>query len=171
MNPQTTQPNWDKVLADIGSASSGPFFFPKTPKTKIRLICQDPDPTKFFVFVQTEYKGKPKQKVIVLGKVISTDGKELSSQWTNKVVPIIIAKTALKGIIAQLAEGYDLFDPEKGYGLSIIKTGKGTETDYNVIVSPQPVPLGDAEMPHESLEEFAAMFAARSSNSKEEGDW
>lgn len=156
-------PDWDAALNALKSQGSGPFFFLKAPKTRLRLVCLNEDVTAFYAGAQTFFRNKPKTKYVVFGQVISADGKEggLDPKWQKKVVPIVITKTVLTGIIALLAEGYELFDEQEGFGLTITKTGSGTDTDYNVLPSPSMIPLSAEEWPEKELEEYAAELTAR----------
>ncbi len=142
----------------------------------------EPDETQFFRLGTTYFKGKPKQKAIFFAKIISTDLKDkLDERWQNKIVPVVVAKTALKAIISYLSEGYDFFGPE-GYGVVIMKSGKGTDTEYNVMPSPQPIPLDlkDYDTPEMNLDEYAELLTQNSmkrseklgeGGGTEEGDW
>jgi hypothetical protein len=161
--PGVSAVNWDQILNTMNESSSGPFFF----VTRIRLLCLEDSLEHFFAPATTYFKGKPKTKFVVFGTVLSSDGGSkgpLSDQWKNKLVPIVITKTTLTGILAILAEGYELFDPETGHGINIMRSGTGTDTDYNVNPSPQPVALDldSMEQPEKSLVEFAEALSERS---------
>ena len=168
--------NWENVLNNLGSEGSGPFFFLKSSKTRIRILCFEDNVEQFFAMGTTVFQGKPKQKAIFFGTVISTEGRELSEKWANKIYPIVVTKTALKGILSILAEGYELFDPANGYGITILKSGKGTDTEYNVMPSPNPVPIDieGMDMPEMSLVEYAELLTTNSAakaGGATEGDW
>ncbi len=180
--PKQKAPDWGSVLEGLASGSSGPFFFVKANRTRLRLVNYEPDETQFFRLGTTYFKGKPKQKAIFFAKIISTDLKDkLDERWQNKIVPVVVAKTALKAIISYLSEGYDFFGPE-GYGVVIMKSGKGTDTEYNVMPSPQPIPLDlkDYDTPEMNLDEYAELLTQNSmkrseklgeGGGTEEGDW
>lgn len=160
MAPQAPkkQPNWQKALDDLASGSTT-FFFMKQPKTRIRLVNQETDPEHFFMPVTSVFRGKEKVKYLVMGVVISTEGRELADNWKNKIVPIVMPKTVIKSILTYLAEGYDFFDPKEGYGITIAKSGSGMEMDYTVLPSPQAVSLPEKVIPADkTLEDFAAAF-------------
>lgn len=164
-NPQNPrQPNWQKALDELGDGS-GPFFFFKASKTNVRLVCFEENPEHFFAAATTVFKGKPKSKYVVFGQVLKTQGRDLSEKWINKIVPLVITKTALKSIISLLAEGYELFDPAQGFGITLMKSGSGTDTEYNVMPSPQVVPLNLDELtrPEKSLIEYADELTNNSS--------
>lgn len=166
--------NWDDLLETMNSSSSGPFFFVKAPRTRIRLACFSDDQREFYAEATTVFKGREKSKFVVFGVVLSTEGhgaKPLGDQWKEKVIPIVITKTTLKGIISLLAEGYELFSPKEGYGITINKSGTGTDTDYNVNPSPNPVPCNFAKMeqPEKTLQDYAEELTARSQQRGEKG--
>jgi hypothetical protein len=157
------------LLDSIGSGTGGEFFFVKSPKTKVRLLNFQDDPQEFFAPVKTVYRNKEKTKFMIFAKVIGVDGqgaKPLGDNWKNKVAPLVITKTALKAIITLLAEGYDLFDPEEGYGVTIIRSGSGTDTDYTATPSRDPIPvdLNSLEMPEVDLFEMAARLEAKNAS-------
>lgn len=173
-NPRP-QPNWQKALDELGDGT-GPFFFFKSKKTNLRLVCLEDDPEKFFAGATTYFKGKPKTKYIVFGQVLKTADKELSDKWKGKIVPLVLTKTAIKSIISLLAEGYELFDPAQGYGIVLMKSGAGTDTEYNIMPSPNPVPIdfSKLEMPEKSLEDYADDLTAKgqnNENNKSKEDW
>lgn len=172
-NPPKAAPNWQKALDELGDGS-GPFFFLKSPKTNVRLVCLEEDPEKFFAGATTVFKGKPKTKYVVFAMILKTQGRELAEKWKNKVIPLVLTKTAIKSILSLLSEGYDLFEPENGFGITIMKSGAGTDTEYNIMPSPQAVPIpADVIMPEKSLIEYADDLtnnsASRSEKSSE--DW
>lgn len=172
---QPKMPNWQKALDELGEGG-GPFFFLKSPKTNVRLICLEDDPEKFFAGATTVFKGKPKTKYVVFALILKTQGRELSAKYANKIVPLVLTKTAIKSILSLLSEGYDLFDPAGGYGITIMKSGAGTDTEYNIMPSPQPVPFvpADYTLPEKSLIEYADELtnnSAERSSSKTQEDW
>lgn len=173
---KTQSVDWGQVLDQLATSASGPFFFVKANKTKLRLICLEEDERNFFCPATTYFKGKPKEKMIMFAIVLGTDKGELSEKWVDKIVPVVVTKTALQGIISILADGYDLFSAEGGHGITIIRSGTGTDTTYNVLPSPQPVPidLNQYEAPELSLIEYAEMLSQRGGNqpaNENEGDW
>src|SRR5512144_231222 len=93
------QPNWQKALDELAAGASGPFFFQKAPKAKIRLVNLEHDPEKFFLPVTSNFRGTAKTKYLVFGVVIATEGQELSEKWRNTIVPIVLTKTAVKAIL------------------------------------------------------------------------
>lgn len=163
MSDSKQQPNWQKALDALASEGSGAFFFLKQPKTQIRLVNLEQDPEHFFLPVTSIYRGQPKTKYIVFGVVLKTQGKELSEKYQNAIVPIVFNKTTIKGILSLLAEGYELFDPAEGYGITIMKSGTGLDTDFNLMPSPHAVPMDMTKLkqPEKTLEDFAAEFSNR----------
>lgn len=172
-NPNKPMPNWQKALDELGDGT-GPFFFFKSKKTNLRLVCLEDDPEKFFAAATTMFKGKPKTKYIVFGQVLKTADRELSDKWKGKIVPLVLTKTAVKSIISLLAEGYELFDPANGYGVTLMKSGAGTDTEYTIMPSPSPVALdlSKLEMPEKSLIDYADELTAKgATESKSKEDW
>lgn len=99
-------------------------------------------------------------KYLILAVVISSDEEDL-------VRPVILPKTPLQDILSILAEGYDLFDPEEGFGISINRTGSGLDSKYSVLPSKKAFPLADElEWPPEDLDEFADLFAKNAKDRK-----
>lgn len=163
---QPKQPDWQKALDALASEGSGAYFFLKQPKTQIRLVNLEHDPEHFFLPVTSIYRGQPKTKYLVFGVVLKTPGKDLLDKYVNAIVPIVFNKTTIKGILSLLAEGYDLFDPKEGYGITIMKSGTGLDTDFNLMPSPHAVPLDmeKVKQPEKTLEDFAAEFSNNQRN-------
>lgn len=162
-------PDWEAVLSGLQSGIGGEFFFVKSPKTRVRLLCFEEDLTHFFAPATTSYQGREKTKYVVFAKVIETAGqgaKPLSDEWKGKVAPLVITKTALNGILGVLSEGYDLFDEEEGYGVTIIRSGSGTDTDYTVMPSQGPVrvDLSKMEMPEGSVFDYAQKLTEKNAS-------
>lgn len=158
--------NWASVLESLKSESSGDLFFVKAQKTRIRIVNLEDDPRNFFCPAMTTYRGKPKQKMIFFGIILGTDKGELSEKWVNKIVPIVVPKTALQGILGILADGYDLFSETEGHGITIVRSRTETDTTYNVLPSPKPVPidLSQFEPPELTLMEYAEQLTQRGKN-------
>jgi hypothetical protein len=174
-----TPDQWQSLLDSVSTGIGGEFFFVKSPKTTMRLLCFQDNPLEFYAPVESYFRGKQKTKFIIFGHIISTEGqgaKPLSDDWKTKVAPIVITKTALKAILTLLAEGYELFDPEEGHAIKIIKSGSGTDTDYTATPSrdPYPVDVSSLEMPEGDLFEMAQKLtdknAARNQGS-DDGDF
>ncbi len=142
---------WQKVLDGIGE--EGQFMFLKKAKTRIRLVMPDKGSKKPFRTVTSIYRGKPRTKYMMLA-VDMDEGDNI------QVRGLVAGKRAYKAIVSFLAEGYDLFHPTKGYGLTLIKTGTGPDTSYTAIPSHKAVPLPDeiltADLP--DLDKVAVEF-------------
>lgn len=166
---------WQNLLDDMQSGQGGPFFFPGEGKTRLRLVAQEGTSDEFFAETRAVFRGKEKVKYIVLAYVVGSSSKELPEEMKGKITPVVVSKTVLRGILSLLAEGYDLLDPEDGHGLTLIRSGKGLDTSYNVMPSPTSVVLpDDLEFPVETLEELAQMYYTqsleRSQNSSKSGE-
>jgi hypothetical protein len=142
---------WQKVLDGIGE--EGQFMFLKKAKTRIRLVMPDKGSRKPFRTVTSIYRGKPRTKYMMLAV-------DMDADEGFQVRGMVAGKRAYKAIVSFLAEGYDLFNPTKGYGLTLIKTGTGPDTSYTAIPSHKPVPLPDeilnADLP--DLDKVASEF-------------
>lgn len=150
---------WSNLLNDLNTAGSGDFFFPKTGRTRLRLIPEEGTEDQFFTQVDSVYRGQTKTKYILLAIVLGTDQGPLDEKWVNKVVGVVVSKVVLKGIVQLLAEEYDLLS-EEGHGITIVRSGNGQfDTTYTVLPSQKVVPIPEeAEMPEMTLEEMAEEF-------------
>lgn len=130
---------WQEMLDDLGSESNDPrIYFIKPGRNRIRLVPEDNDPKKFFYKFSRVYDGTTRTKFLLRGVVMG--GKK--SEDTPRVQAISVGKVVITQILNQLAEGYDLFDPKKGRGITVVKKGEGVQgTSYTTLVSPDPVPL------------------------------
>ena len=147
---------WGEILSSLSSSSM--YFRPKEGRTRVRLLLPKGEaPTKFYREVQTSYNGKVKPRYLVMALIF--DGEGVSPEMAKTATPMVIAKTVLKGIISLLVEGYDLFDPEEGHGLTIIRTGQGLNTDYSVMPSQKPIPIpADITWPSDDFDTIAETF-------------
>jgi len=136
---------WQAMLDELQSGASGPNFFLKAGKTRIRLIpepgTEDDETPTFFVPVTSSYRGKERPKYLLSAVVLGAEGRELREDQINTVIPVVVPKSVLQDILNNLASGWDLFDLMTGHGISIMKSGSGLNTDYNVTMSPKPIPL------------------------------
>jgi len=149
---------WQGLLDQLSETTSGPFFFIKEGKTRVRLVPQKETSDHFFVETTRVFRGKTRSRYIILGVVAGVSTQELSDEWKTKVAPIVVPKTVVKSILQLLAEGYDLLGPE-GNGITIIRDGKGIDTSYNVLPSPKPIPIPDGlTYPDSTLEELSQEF-------------
>jgi len=129
---------WQEMLDDMGTESNDPrIYFIKSGRNRIRLVPEDNDPKKFFYKFSRTYEGVTRAKFLIRGVVM---GKK--SDEAPQIQAISVGKMVVTQILNQLAEGYDLFDPKKGRGVTIVKKGEGREgTSYTTLVSPDAVPL------------------------------
>lgn len=149
---------WEGLLSNLGSGG-GEFFFPRTGRTRLRLVVPDQDILPHFYREVYNSYGKP--KYLVLGIIYSSPSDDGEDSGDPDVVrPIILPKTCLKDIIGLAAAGYDLFS-EDGHGITITRSGTGMRnTSYSVIASvkPQSVDLENLEWPEGDLDEIAERF-------------
>jgi hypothetical protein len=172
---------WQGLL-DILDASSGggDVYYLKQPKTRIRLLlpsmspayvpeegnAEDDDDTQFFAETTKYYQDQARTNFLIFALILGTSEKSDQNVSQTKVRAIRLPKTALRGIVGQLAEDWDLFDPKGGHGLVIEKIGgaNSERTSYNIQVSPKPVPVdpGALEWPNKDLWQIAEDETARS---------
>lgn len=128
---------WQELLDDMGTESNDPrIYFIKAGRNRVRLVPEDNDPKKFFYKFSRTYEGVTRAKFLIRGVVMGKKDDEA------RIQAISVGKTVVTQILNQLAEGYDLFDPKKGRGITIVKKGEGREgTSYTTLVSPDAVPL------------------------------
>lgn len=132
-------PNWGSLLEDLQAGGSANFIFAKKPRNRIRLIHDPAQP--YFVEVSSTFRrngevGNTKTKYMVLAIEPETDDED-----GPKVKGLIVSKTVFRQIVGLLAEGYDFWDPEKGHGITINKTGTGLQTQYTVMPSQKSQPV------------------------------
>jgi hypothetical protein len=153
---------WQNLVQKMGGGESD-FLFPQVGRTRVRLVWADADSDPIRA-VNSSFQNRVKTKYVLWG--YSPDDEE------SKLKIVVVPKTVGTGILALLAEGYDLFDPAEGHGISIIRSGSGLDTQYNVMPSPKPVPLPPEivtqiegrtlDQASQRYEEFNANRAARS---------
>ena len=149
---------WQTLLD--GMQSGGAFLFPQEGKTRLRLVL--PEGENMYHFYREVINSYGRTKYLIVAIVPSSDD-------ANLVRPIILPKTPLQDILTILAEGYELFSPEEGFGITITRTGSGLDSKYSVLPSPKPVPLDpeEFEWPDEDLDEFAELFAKNAKDRKQ----
>lgn len=166
---------WQNLLDTLDASSGGgDVYFLKQQKTRIRLVHPDLQPGShgsdeeeiFYAETTKHYQGKASSAFIVFGVVMGTSEKADKNVDPAKIRAIRMPKTALRGIIAQLAEGWDLFDESEGRGLVIEKIGGGSSdrTSYTVQVSPKAVKIDLSGLiwPEKDIWTIAAEESARS---------
>lgn len=127
---------WKDVLDGLGAAGGGSdFIFPKNGKTLVRLIQRPNSP--FYAEVESTFRNRTKTKYMLMAWKPAAKDEEAE----DKVRGLILPKTAFKAIVALLAEGYEFFDPTKGHGLSIVRSGEALDTNYTIVPSNKEVPL------------------------------
>jgi len=133
--------DWPAMLDSLeAGGANGNILFPKSGKTRIKLVLEDEDDEEsWYQEAVGEFQGKVKSRYILRGCVL------FPSQEEKKIMGIVVAKTAMKGIVGLLTEGYELFDPEEGHGITISKTGAMLNTSWGVTPSPKPVEVEDFE--------------------------
>lgn len=149
---------WDKLAQELETGQRGPITFIKRGDNRIRLILPPGrKETEFFEQTFNYYQGKPSPKYLVFGLLIEQEGNMLPEEDQKKIVPILVGKKILQSLVANAKRGFELFDPEKGYGVTIVKSGQMQGTTYEVIMSRDPISVNmdDLIKPEKSLEEFA----------------
>lgn len=134
---QVATDEWQELLDDLGSESNDPrIYFIKAGRNRMRLVPEDNDPKKFFVKFSRTYDGTVRTKFLIRAVVMGKKNDDARIQ----AVPV--GKVVITQILNLLTEGYELFHPTKGRGVTIVKSGQGREgTSYSTLTSPDPVPL------------------------------
>lgn len=144
---------WDELLDTMKSGSSR-FRFTPAGRTKARLVHPEDDlnSVNFFREVTNSYGNT---RYLVMAWLPDEEGED-----EPMVHPLIITKTTLQGIVGLLAEDYDFFDPEGGFGLTIKREGSGrNDTSYTVLPSKNAVSLpDDLNYPDEDIDELQKLF-------------
>lgn len=161
---------WDKVLESLQGGDTN-FIFIKPGRTRVRLL-RDKD-GDFFREVESTFRNRTRTKYMLLAYSPDVEAEEGSSI----VKGLLLSKTAFRGAVTLQAEGYELFDPEEGYGLTIVRTGSGLDTDYTVLPSKKPILVPESvlsELEETDLGKVAKAYiefsASRSSGSTETSD-
>lgn len=137
--PQDSTEYWQNLLGTLEGGDSQ-FIFLKPGKKRLRLLSPEDHPP-YHREVTTEYMGRKRTKYMTLAWAPQDEEDE------TPVKGLLMAKTVWKGIVTLQAEGYELFHPEEGHGITIVRSGAGLDTDYTVLPSKQAV-----EVPDEVLE-------------------
>lgn len=143
--------DWQGILDEMDAAkANADVYYLKEKKTRLRLVvAPGSDPRHFFAETTKSYKGKQGTAYLIYALVIATSkGSGDKNVSPTKVRAVRIAKTALRAIVSQLAEGHELFDPAQGHAVVVEKI-EGETTSYTVSVAPKamPVVLDELEWP------------------------
>jgi len=156
------EPDWEELLNQLNTAG-GEVQFLKDGRTQLKLVLEDPDNKRSFYTESTRvYRGERRSKFLIRAIMVKLD--------PPAVKAVSVGKGVLKAIFQLLVEGYDLFDPEEGHGLTIVKRGSGLETSYNVMPSPKPVPSPDFVDLDGTLEEIAERLEESDVNRSDKSD-
>jgi len=132
MSTKNRQFDWEGFKQELSSRSS-PVLFLKEGRTQLRLLWP-PSQEQPFIPVSTQFRGSGRTKTKwLVAAYIPNEG---------RIRAVLLPRTVVSGISDLCIEGYDLFSPQ-GHGITVIRTGSGLDTAYNVIVSKNPVPLED----------------------------
>lgn len=134
--------NWNDLLDQFQTEG---FALYLKDRLRVRLLPFS-DPQNIFIPVSSFYRGKERTKYMVPVWDI-TNGVD-----NTNIRGLILTARTVRSIITQAAEGWDLFDKEEGYGLSLIKTGSGQNVSINITISPKPLAVPDNVM--EAYEEL-----------------
>ena len=162
------QSDWEAVLSEFESKEGGMYLFPEVGTTRVRiLVSPEREPTQFWQPVVTTYAEKARTRHMIPLLVADAQG-----TFQYEVKYAVVAKTVLKDILSILAAGeYDLLHPEKGHGVSIIRTGEGLGTRYSVMPSKNQIPIdyNAIEFPA-ALEDVAREFVKSTEEPKEDNE-
>ncbi len=152
---------WNSLLDQLSTNAN--FVRLKEGTTKVRLVqlpamvSGEGGSFTFWGEAESEFRGRKKTRYVMAALVF--EGSGAKPEMAKVVTPLVVPKTVIKGILTLLAEDYELFDKEKGHGLSLRRTGSGLDTDYSVLPSRKPVPLpADIVMPTITIDEMAEQF-------------
>lgn len=145
---QMSNKSWQTMLEDMQSSEGGgKFFFVQKGRTRVRLIPEKGTETNefpsFFIETQGFWQNKPKKRFVVRGLVVEADGRELSEEDQHTVRPLLVAPQVVKKILALLSGGWDLLGTDTGHGITILRSGTGINTEYDVVVSPTAKPIAE----------------------------
>jgi len=131
--------SWDDLLDNL-KAGSGNFIYPKDGKTRLRLLPTDPR----YAEATSLYQGNPRIKYLIAAYDPEADNP------TVKVV--VLTKAAFRSLVAMITEGYEFFDLDEGFGLTIVRSGSGGDTSWMILPSRKAIPVD--EDVREALEDF-----------------
>lgn len=133
--------NWNQLLEDLQSGGNANFIFTKKPKNRIRLV-RDPEQVPYIevasTFRRNGVEGRTRTKFMILAVDLSAED---TDDEGPKVKGLVVSKTVFRQVVGLITEGYELWDPENGHGITISKTGQGLQTTYTVMPSQKVVPL------------------------------
>lgn len=157
---------WQGLFDQLASsAGDGSVYYLKEKRTRVRLVLPEGQEPGLGFYAETEkiFKGKVSTAFMIWAVVMYTSKDNDQNIDPKRVRAIRVPRTVLQGIVGQLAEGFELFDPKEGHGLTIEKTTSAQDrTAYVVKVSPKPVPVSeDIEWPEKDLEKLAAAEAIK----------
>jgi hypothetical protein len=138
----------------------GRFYHPPAGKTKARIVLpQGENPLAFYREVTTQWG---RTKYLVAAVVL--EGPDLGADYKPQLRALVLPLTVIKSLVAYLAEGFDLFDPVQGHGISITREGTGPkDTRYTVNPSPRPIDVSKMalEWPEGGIDEWAKAYNSR----------
>lgn len=165
--------NWGDVLDKLQAGGSSNFIFCKQQRTRLRLVHKPGEP--YYTEVTSEFQGRKKTKFMVLAIDMGSEDEE------QKVKGAILAKTPFRAIVSLLSEGFNLWDPKDGFGVTVVKTGSGLETQYSVMPSQKVLPIDEElieaaptfEQLHEEYRKLSEKRAGGDNGLEEkaDGDW
>jgi len=159
---------WKKLLDGVQSGSnSGSIKFIKEGRTRLKLV---PEDDAYFIEVTAKFRDKKRTKYLVLCWDVDADAPQ-------RLQAVLVSRSVLASILTLAAEGYEIFDPDEGHGITIIREGAGLNTEYNVLPSPRPVPTPDSVLDQQAslslmsaADEFEQLQETRAQAAAEGGD-
>lgn len=158
MTQDTTNSQWDQLAQELETGNRGPVAFLKKGDNRLRLILEPgKKPTEFYAETFNYYQGKPSKKYLMFALVIEQENAVLPEDEQKVIRPVLVGKKILQSLVANAKRGFELFDPDTGYGVTIVKSGSGVSTAYEVIMSQQPIKIvmDDLVKPEKTLAEYA----------------
>lgn len=169
---------FEKLLEEINEKTSGKggvFYHPTPGKTKCRIILPEGnEPTEFYREVINRWnKTRYMVAAVILEAPDWVDDKDEPKE--PELRALVLPTTAFKDVVGLLAEGFELFDPEGGHGISVSREGTGKfDTTYSVNPSPRPIDLTSfdvsGEMPEGGMDEWAEAYNQRNNDTGTSGE-
>lgn len=138
--------SWDDLLDNLKSGS-GNFIYPKDGKTRLRMLPTEP----LYTEAISIYQGNPRTKYLLAAYDPEAENP------TIKVV--VLTKAAFRSLVAMITEGYEFFDLDDGFGITIVRSGSGGDTSWMILPSRKAISV-DEDI-RESLEDFDLVAQAK----------
>lgn len=161
--PKVESPDWGSILDSLQSEGGAGFIFPKGSRTRVRLLQGEGQPA--FVTVESTFtqgeRTTVKTKYLLPAIQPDADGDD-----ADKVKGLIVPKTVFRAIAELANEGWDLWSPDGGYGITIARSGTGLETKYSVMPSKNAVEVDSSLLESIDIAKMAEDYNAFQNRSR-----